>query len=187
MKKSIPTLITTTLLLASCTHQSPMPTVGYVDIDRFMGDWYVVANIPTYLEKGAHNAIESYRRNSDGSIATTFSFLEDGFDGKRKEYQPTGYIEDTTTNATWGMRFVWPFKADYRIVYLNDDYTKTVIGRSARDYVWVMARSPQLSAGEYSEIKQFITRIGYDPSKLELVPQKWPGVSTSKSTNRDNL
>jgi lipocalin len=29
-----------------------METVPYVDLKRFMGDWYVVANIPTFVEKG---------------------------------------------------------------------------------------------------------------------------------------
>lgn len=26
----------------------PMPAVDYVDLERFMGDWYVIANIPTF-------------------------------------------------------------------------------------------------------------------------------------------
>ncbi|MDH3935419.1 MAG: lipocalin family protein, partial [Gammaproteobacteria bacterium] len=44
-----------------------MQSVEYVDINRFMGDWYVIANIPTFVETGAHNAIESYALNADGS------------------------------------------------------------------------------------------------------------------------
>jgi apolipoprotein D and lipocalin family protein len=67
-----------------------MDTVSYVDLERFMGDWYVVANIPTFLEKGAHNALEYYTLNSDGTIAATFRFNKDGFDGPVKTYRPTG-------------------------------------------------------------------------------------------------
>jgi apolipoprotein D and lipocalin family protein len=151
-----------------------MPTVDYVDIDRFMGDWYVVANIPTFLEKGAHNAVESYRLDPDGSIATTFTFREGGFDGELKQYNPRGFIRDTATNALWGMQFIWPIKADYRIVYLDKAYTKTVIGREARDYVWVMARKPELSDEEYEDIVQFVASIGYDISKMNRVPHQWP-------------
>jgi apolipoprotein D and lipocalin family protein len=151
-----------------------MATVDYVDIDRFMGDWYVVANIPTFLEEDAHNAVESYEKNEDGTIATTFSFREGGFDGEPREYHPTGFIKDTSTNALWGMQFIWPVKADYRIVYLDKDYSKTVIGRKARDYVWVMARKPELSDEDYEEIKRFVASIGYDADKLQRVPQRWP-------------
>lgn len=151
-----------------------MATVDYVDLDRFMGDWYVVANIPTFLEKDAHNAVETYSRNGDGTIATRFTFLKGGFDGEPKTYKPTGFIRDTCSNALWGMQFVWPIKADYRIVYLDDDYTKTVIARQARDYVWVMARTPSITSEDYQEIVQFIESIGYDVSKMNRVPQRWP-------------
>ena len=174
MKSFSISTIAATLLISSCSHHAPMATVDHVDLDRFMGDWYVVANIPTFLEKTAHNAVESYRRNSDGSIATTFSFRDGSFDGELKKYKPTGFITDSSTNATWGMRFVWPIKADYRIVYLDEDYTKTVIGRLARDYVWVMSRSPTLTESEFDKLVKFVAGIGYDTSKLKRVPQQWP-------------
>ena len=38
----------TVLLLASCTATTPIKTVSQVDLDRFMGKWYVIANIPPY-------------------------------------------------------------------------------------------------------------------------------------------
>lgn len=47
-----------------------------------MGDWYVIANIPTFIETNAYNAIESYRMAQDGTVATTFSFREGGFEGR---------------------------------------------------------------------------------------------------------
>lgn len=173
MKNHILLLAATSTLLA-CSQHAPMKTVDYVDIDRFMGDWYVVANIPTFLEKGAHNAVESYSMNDDGTVATRFTFRDGSFDGTLREYNPTGYIIDTRSNALWGMQFLWPIKADYRIVYLDEDYTRTVIGREARDYVWVMQRSPGLSGEEYDELVSFIDSIGYDTSKMKRVPHSWP-------------
>jgi apolipoprotein D and lipocalin family protein len=61
-----------------------LKTVKSVDIQRFMGDWSVIANIPPWIEKGAHNAIESYRLDADGMIATTFTFRKGAFDGPLK-------------------------------------------------------------------------------------------------------
>lgn len=184
--KKILLLLASVLPLSACTNHAPMATVDYVDIDRFMGDWYVVANIPTFLEKGAHNAVETYARNDDGSIATTFTFRDGGFDAERKEYNPTGFIKDTQTNALWGMRFIWPIKADYRIVYLDEDYTKTVIARKARDYVWVMARKPELTEKEYEEMRQFVASIGYDISKMSRVPQRWPEESLKGTKDEES-
>jgi apolipoprotein D and lipocalin family protein len=72
--------------LGGCAAKGPeMKTVEHVDIDRFMGPWYVIANIPTFLEKEAYNAVEIYSLNDDGTIATNFTFRKGGFDGKAKE------------------------------------------------------------------------------------------------------
>jgi apolipoprotein D and lipocalin family protein len=167
------TIFMSTLTLFGCSSQPPMPTVDYVNINRFMGDWYVIANIPTFIETEAHNAIESYRLNADGTVATTFTFNDGGFDGEKKVYHPKGFILDTNTNAAWGMQFIWPIKADYRVVYLDDNYSQTIIGRNKRDYVWVMARSPVISEPDYQNLVRVISMLGYDTSKLRKVPQQW--------------
>ena len=160
--------------VGACASKGPeMKTVDYVDLDRFMGDWYVIANIPTFLEKGAHNAVETYELNDDGTIATTFVFRDGGFDGEEKRYNPKGFVRDTESNAEWGMRFIWPIKADYRIVYLDEDYTQTIIARQKRDFVWIMAREPSISDQEYDKLVDFAGSIGYDVSKIERVPQRW--------------
>lgn len=158
----------------SVTGQRPITTVPHVDLQRFMGDWYVIANIPTFLERGAHNAVESYALNADNTVATTFSFNAGSYDGKRKVHHPTGYVVDTKSNAVWGMMFLWPFKSEYRVLWLNADYTQTIIGRSKRDYVWILARSPTIPAPEYQRLVQILADEGYDTSKLRLVPQQWP-------------
>ena len=150
-----------------------MRTVDYVDLDRFSGEWYVLASIPTFLEDEAYNAIERYELNADGTIATTFTFRDGGFDGPLKTYTPTGFVADEETNAKWGMQFIWPVKADYRIVYLDRNYTQTIIGRRKRDHVWIMARSPEIPEADYRELVERVSGLGYDAGKLRRVPQQW--------------
>jgi apolipoprotein D and lipocalin family protein len=162
-------------VLAACQGAAhPLPTVDRVDLPRFMGDWYVIANIPTFIERGAHNAIESYALDADGSIATTFTFRDGSFEGKRKQYHPRGFVLDRQSNALWGMRFVWPIKADYRITYVSDDYGQTVISRQKRDYVWIMARTPQIPAADYDRLLGLVAQQGYDIARVQRVPQRWP-------------
>jgi apolipoprotein D and lipocalin family protein len=150
----------------------PMPVVDYVDLDRFMGDWYVIATIPTFLERDAYNSIETYQRNNDGSIATTFTFNKGSLNGPTKIYRPRGFVKDKRTNAIWGMQFVWPIKADYRIVYLDDNYQQTIIGRTSRDYVWIMARTPVISEQDYSNLVARVDSLGYDLDALQKVTHK---------------
>jgi apolipoprotein D and lipocalin family protein len=124
--------------------------------------------------------VESYRLDQDGSIATTFTFRKGGFDGPEKRYTPRGFLVDGAPNAVWGMQFVWPIKADYRIAYLSDDYGQTVIAREARDYVWIMARSPSISEADYDRLTAFIASMGYDTTQLRKVPQRWPATSATR-------
>lgn len=115
-------LLTTAMFgLTACTRPrlAPLRTEPHVDLPAFMGDWYVIANIPTFIERGAHNAVESYRLDGDGTIATTFTFRKGAFDGPPKRYTPRGFVRPGTGNAVWGMRFLWPIKADFRIVHLS--------------------------------------------------------------------
>ena len=158
--------------LQACGSVEPLQAVDKVDLGRFMGDWYVIANIPTSIEKGAHNAVETYQLEDDGTIATTFKFHADSFDGELKTYNPRGFVKDDS-NAIWGMQFIWPIKADYRIIYLEQDYSLTVIGRNKRDYVWIMARSPVISERKYAAIILQLEAVGYDSAEIRKVPQKW--------------
>ncbi len=169
-------LACTAALLAACNTMTskdlpPLELAKSVDIPRFMGDWYVIANIPTFVEKGAHSAKDSYALQPDGTIATTFTFRADAFDGPPKDYHSKGFVLGEH-GAVWGQQYVWPFKADYRISYLAPDYSQTVITREKRDYVWIMSRTPTMSEADLKKLTEFVARQGYDVSKLQRVPQK---------------
>ena len=171
---SLTLLIALCGLFSGCQSQpgEPIETVSNVDLDRFMGDWYVIAHIPTFLEDKAVNAIESYERGTPPKILTTFRF-RNGFDKPVKEYHPTGFVRDDSTGH-WGMQFLWPIKAEYRISYVDDAYETTIIGRTKRDYLWIMARTPTLPEDELEALIQRAVALGYDRSALRLVPQRWP-------------
>lgn len=163
-------------LLGGCNSArdlDPIRTAESVDLGRFAGDWYVIANIPTFIETEAYNAIESYSEPVDGKIDTTFSFNKGSFDGARKVYRPTGFVREGTGNAVWGMQFIWPIKAEYRIVYVDRDYRFTIIGRSKRDYVWLMAREPDIADVDYEHLLRIVAEQGYDLSKIRRVPQQY--------------
>jgi apolipoprotein D and lipocalin family protein len=165
-----------TAMLAGCLSTGPRPieTVDALDIERFMGDWYVIAAIPTFPERDAYNAVESYELAGDGRVETTFTFRKGGFDGPAKTMTPTGFVRDGSGNAVWDMQFIWPFKAEYRVVYLDPAYRYTIIGRSKRDYAWIMAREPEIEDARYAELLEELKARGYGLSELRRVPQRWP-------------
>lgn len=162
-------------LASACAE--PLPAAKNVDIARFLGDWYVLGHIPAASEKNAWNAVESYRLRAETQdvVETTFTFRQGAFDGPLETMRPTGYVSEGETGR-WGMHFYWwqgPFRFEYVIVDLDPSYQEVVIGRSARDYVWVMARTPTISEASWTRLMGVVRKAGYEPAKVRRVPQRW--------------
>ena len=167
-------------LASGCsTARVPPPVVNrQVDLQRFMGPWYVVAGQFTWLERDAWNGIETYRLEPDGTIATTYTFRKGGVDGPLKSYHPSAIVLDRESNTKWGMQFLWPFRATYLILFLDDEYRYTAIGEPDRKYLWIMARDPVIPDEMMRTITQRLTDIGYDAGKFVRMPQQWPEATT---------
>jgi len=71
------------------------------------------------------------------------------------------------------VQFIWPFRADYRIIELSTDYQTVIIARQKRDYAWIMARSPTIEATEYDRLLARLGEVGYDTALVQKVPQRW--------------
>jgi apolipoprotein D and lipocalin family protein len=157
----------------TATPQEPLRALDRpIDLERFMGDWHVIAHIPVFIEKDAYNAVESYALAPDGTIPTTYVFNQGGFDGPLKTYRPRGFIHNTETNTEWRMRFIWPFKSPYLIIDLDHDYQTTIIGVPDRKYAWIMARTKTLPEKRYQELVAKLAESGHDTSRLRRVPHQ---------------
>ncbi|MEM1203962.1 MAG: lipocalin family protein [Acidobacteriota bacterium] len=149
----------------------PLPTVDFVDMDRFMGDWFVLAIIPNAIEKDAYASVESYARRPDGRVDITFTFRKGGFDGKEKTLDMVGTVFDTSTNAEWRVRPFWPLNLRYLVTDLADDYRYTVIGHPSRDFLWIMARDRELPEDDWKGILARLESQGYDLGRIQRIPQ----------------
>jgi apolipoprotein D and lipocalin family protein len=176
VRRALP--IVAAAMLAACATvpegAPPLPRAEAVDLERFMGDWFVIAHAPTPPERDAFNAVERYALCGDGRVATVFRFRERGFDGQREILRPTGFPNAESGFAEWGMQFLWPFRAEYVVAWLDNDYQSTIIARSARDYVWLMHREPAMPPQAVEAALQRIADMGYERSALRMVPQRWP-------------
>ena len=153
-------------------------TAGRVDLERFMGDWFVIASIPTLPERGVRDAVESYRLQADGTIATTFRYRRGANDGSRT-LRARGFVQADSGNAVWELQLLWPLRADYRIMYVNGDYTQTVIGRSKRDYARILSRSPAMHHRDFFRHVKRLREQGYDTDRLRIVPHGADGAAPS--------
>lgn len=169
------------LLLGACTSTPKYnKTVEAIDLDRFMGKWFVIASRATFLEEGAHNAIEEYqiaKKDPEGlhEIAISFNFNEDRFDGDVESIPQKGWIYNPKTNAHWKVSPFWPLKFDYLIIGIADDYSWTAVGVPNQAYLWIMARTLDMTDDELQKILKDLEATGYDIKDVKRIPhQKAP-------------
>jgi apolipoprotein D and lipocalin family protein len=150
-----------------------------VDIRKYMGDWYVIANIPNLAEKDCVDSIESYALRPDGEIDNWFTCRKKSFDAPMKrKASALASIKDKESNATWSVRFFKVISVQYLIVDLDPGYQWVAVGHPSRRYGWIMARKKTLADSNYSEILGRLGKQGYDTSKFAKVPQQTASASS---------
>ena len=167
-------LVAYMLLFVSCqSPKNPLPTVSYVNLESFMGTWYVVGYTPILVDGNAYNATEHYYLKPDGRIHTTYQFRKGGFDGPLKTFRPTGFVHNKETHSEWRMQFIWPFKAAYLILHYDEALGETIIGHPKRKYAWIMLREPEYETATYDRLLNKLIELGYDSELIQLLPQDW--------------
>lgn len=152
--------------------KSPLVPVSHVELAPFMGDWYVVANIPYFAEKDCVGSVESYTLLPNGTIDTVFTARKPDFDGKEVRVKTLGIVKNKETNAEWQVQPIWPIRVAYIVIDLDPGYQFAVIGHPSRNYAWILSRTPTLPAATFDGILSRMAAQGYDPSRLVKVPQR---------------
>lgn len=168
------TLIFTVLALAACSSAPKLPplrTVDHLDLERFMGDWYVIGTIPWFVEKNNVGTMDIYKLRPDGKIEITYAFHKKTLEAPRKEMKAVARVVNTKTNADWRVQFLWPFEAPFLVIDLSPDYRFTTIGYPNRGLIWIMSRSPEMSESDYTQALESAKTQGYDISRIIKVPQ----------------
>jgi apolipoprotein D and lipocalin family protein len=157
---------------SSMPKQPPLRTVDYVDLNRFMGDWHVIATIPWFVEKNNLGTMDIYKLRPDGKIDIRYAFHKKSLEAPRQEMRATATVVNTKTNAQWAVQFLWPFKAPFLVIDLSPDYRHTTIGYPDRSLIWIMSRDPVMSEKDYTTALERAHSQGYDISRIVKVPQK---------------
>lgn len=150
--------------------EAPLKTVDFVDLERYMGRWYMIANIPYFAERGNVAVYVEYTRRPDGLIDDRYT-ARDGFD--EPPFTKKGLIEvtDPMRNAAGRITFLAPLWQDYGVLYLDPDYRHTVIGHPSRNYAWVFAREPRVDDETYAKMLAALEQNGFDTQRVLKIPQ----------------
>ena len=105
--------------------------------------------------------------NEDGTIKVVNSGIKDG-----KPKTAIGKGKTTDTPGLLRVSFFGPFYADYRVMLIDKDYSRALVGSGSADYLWILSRTPGLPETAKAELLAEARRRGYDTDKLIWVEQK---------------
>jgi apolipoprotein D and lipocalin family protein len=147
----------------------PLATVQYVDLKRYMGEWYEIARIPHRFQEGCRGSSATYSLLPNGEVQVV-NRCRDEQDGALREAKGRAWVVDSGTNARLKVSFFWPFRGDYWILELGPSYEYVVVGAPNREYLWILARFPEMSAEQYQAILERTGQKGFDTSRLVRKP-----------------
>ena len=167
-------LVALALALAGCAaspEPRPMPANAEpIDLPRFMGTWYVVANIPYFFENGKVATRDVYRLREDGRIDNDFVFKTD-FDEPDRTWNGVSTIVEGSAGREWKVRFVWPISTRLQVLEVAPDYTSALLATPDRKLAWIFSREAVVDDAWLAERAQRIASFGVDPAALRRVPQ----------------
>jgi apolipoprotein D and lipocalin family protein len=166
------------LLAVACTtsttkrlHLPEVRTVGHVDLSRYTGDWYEIANFPQSFQRGCTASTATYAARSDGDIDVLNRCRQGSVDGPEKSARGRARVVDKASNAKLEVSFFRPFWGDYWIVDLGANYEFAVVGHPSRDYLWILSRMPTMDSQVYDAIVARLAAQGYETKRLVRTAQ----------------
>lgn len=159
----------------------PLQPLPSLDVPAYMGTWYQVAWFPNRFQKQCVSDTQAiYRQRGDGRIEVLNRCrLADGrFDDADGIARPAGSTlrDNRLSPATLEVSFLpallrWiPAWGSYWVVALADDGRYAVVSEPQRQYLWVLARAPRLSAEDEATIRSLLTRQGFELSRWQAHP-----------------
>jgi len=139
-----------------------LQTVANVDLMRYMGTWYEIALYPQRFEKGCEcTKAEYYMHENFVEVRNTCIK-----NGKEKKVKGKAFIVPNCGNAKLRVQFFWPFKGDYWIIALDNDYTWAVVSSPDKNYLWILSRAPKMDSLLYQRIIGDLVKSGFNESRI---------------------
>lgn len=165
------TIIITVTMFTSCMSPKSTPTkVGEVDLEKYAGLWYEIASFPASFQKGCHCTTAEYQLTGKRWIRVINNCRRNSVDGKESGIKGRAYPVEGSNNTKLKVQFFWPFRGDYNIIMLAEDYSWAVVV-SGKKYLWILNRTPGMDEKLFEEITIKLRTEGYDMSQLQRTVQ----------------
>ncbi|GAB4150437.1 MAG: lipocalin family protein [Bacteroidia bacterium] len=152
----------------SCRHKE-LKTVDFVDLNKYSGRWYEIATIPISAQRGCSCTFAEYTVTEKGYVKVYNQCKKgnatDSITGK-------AFVKKGSGNSKLKVQFFWPFRADYYIIGLDENYQWAIVGHPSRNYLWFLSRTPKISEELYQQLERKATDQGFDVKRLVRTAQE---------------
>jgi apolipoprotein D and lipocalin family protein len=145
--------------------------VPYVDLNKYVGKWYEIASFPQRFQKRCNCTTAEYTMTNKGYVIVENRCNKDSINGKQSYIKGKAFIQEHSGNAKLIVQFFWPFKGDYWIIDLAEDYSYAVVGNPNKKYLWILCRTPIMNETIYQKIISKLIISGFDVSKINKTKQ----------------
>lgn len=150
----------------------PLSVHPYVNLERYVGEWYEIARLPTWFERKCYGGTKAtYTRRTDGKINVLNTCREGSLNGKIRAVRGKATVADKTTQAKLNVQFFWPFQGNYWIIEVGDNYQYALVGEPSRKYLWILSRTPQLDLFTVERLISRAQSLCFDTQKLLFTRQ----------------
>ena len=159
-------LVTLLTLLGGCVSRQPfVPPVTDFDLDRYLGTWYEIARLDHSFERGLTRVSAEYSLRPDGGVRV----LNRGFNAAKNRWQEAegrAYFVLDPNTAYLKVSFFGPFYGAYIVTELDADYRHVLVSGPNHDYLWILARTPQLEAAVRDRLVARAQALGFATDEL---------------------
>lgn len=171
MNRKIITLFIVSFLISTAMKAQLLQTVPNVDLKKYAGKWFEIASFPQRFQKRCHCTTAEYTPTDKGYIIVENRCNKDSAKGKLSRIKGKAFVVENTGNAKLKVQFFWPFKGDYWIIDLADDYSYAVVSNPNKKSLWILSRTPKIDATVYKQIIIRLQEKGFDLTKLKMTEQ----------------
>ena len=156
---------------------APLPTVGALDVPRYMGTWYEIAKFPNWFQKKCvSNTRAQYSMRSYGSlqVVNRCKLASGDMDEAIGAARQIGNASSPKLQVRFAPQWLSIIPAvwgDYWVIDLDDNYQWVAVSEPGRAYLWILSRTPRMDPQTYASLIVRLTGLGLDVQKLELTPQ----------------
>jgi len=158
----------------AAAHTAPLQTVPAIDVPRYMGTWHEIAKYPNWFQKKCVSSTSAtYRLQADGQVQvlnrckTASGEWSDALGAARQIGAKDSPRLQVRFAPAW-LSFIPMVWGDYWVIDIDPDYQWVVVSEPRREYLWVLARTPQLPAATLYTLQTRLTAKGFDVQRLEM-------------------